>query len=149
MANKEIIIKLLKQLREYIAKLKVLQKYSFEGFQKNIEVNWAIDRGLQLAIESSCDIGREIISGGSFEKPETYKQIFQILSKRAVIPFALAKELQRLAHFRNKLIHDYLFTEPEEIYAVLQNDLKYFEQFLVAVGGYISKKSKNKKTKLI
>ena len=133
MFKKEIIYKQIKKVREYISKLKLLQKHSFEEFENDIETNWAVDRGLQLAIESSIDIGKEIITISNFEKPESYQHVFQILRKHQIINENLCEQMQELTRFRNKLIHDYLYLDPKEIYKILKENLEIFEQYLYAI----------------
>lgn len=142
MPNKKIIYQYLRKFREYLGKLKTLKKYSFEEFEKNIEVNWAINRGLQLIIECSIDLGEEIITGLNFNKPNTYKETFRILLRQGIISLSLSKEMQRLANFRNRLVHDYLFLDEKEIYQVFQKDLKYFEKYLLTIEKFIKRKKK-------
>ncbi|MBU2578962.1 DUF86 domain-containing protein [Patescibacteria group bacterium] len=139
MANKEIIYRRIKKLREYISKLKALQKHSFEKFDINVEINWAIDRGLQLAIESCIDIGKEIITASDFEKPESYQHIFQILRKHQIIDENLCEKIQELTRFRNKLIHDYLYLDSKEIYMFFKKNLGYFEEYLYAIEKFMKK----------
>lgn len=133
MSNKKIIYQYIEKFREYLSKLKTLQKYSFEEFDKNIEVNWSINRGLQLIIECSIDLGEEIISGLGLAKPNTYKETFIILTQRNIISNNLAKKMQRLVNFRNRLVHDYLYLDQEEIYKTFQEDLKFFEEYLLTI----------------
>ncbi len=137
MSNKQILNQYLEKLREYIKNLNSFTEYSFKEFDKNIQINWAINRGLQLAIECSIDIGEEIITGLNLPKPQAYKHAFQILARHQVIPYKLSKRMQRLAEFRNRLVHDYLFLDQEEIYNVLQRDLKYFEKYLLTIEKFV------------
>lgn len=137
MSNEEIIYRRIKKLREYISKLKTLQKHSFEEFELNTEVNWSVDRGLQLAIECSIDIGKEIITAFDFEKPESYQRVFQILDKYKIIEKDLSKKMQELARFRNKLIHDYLYLDPKEIYKIFKKSIKDFENYLYSIEKFV------------
>lgn len=134
-----ILKEILNKARDYLRELKRLQKYSLEEFERNIEVNWAIDRGLQLMIESSIDIGKEIITALHLRKPTTYAQVFQVLSQHEIIQSVLAEQMQRLSVFRNELVHDYLYSDSKRIYDVLKNDLKYFEQYVLETEKFVKK----------
>lgn len=140
MTNEKIVYLLIKKSRGYIATLKFLQKYSFSEFESKAEIYWAIDRGLQLTIESSIDLGKEIITIFDYEKPETYQQVFDILRKHQAIDSVLCEKMKKFARFRNKLIHDYLYLDPKEIYEIFKKDLKYFEEYILAVEKFLTKK---------
>lgn len=141
MANKQIILSLLDQLRDYLGKMKVLelQATSWKAFEKNWETEWTIDRGLQLLIECCIDIGKELITGLEIKKPATYQEVFIILRQAKVISDEVSKKIQNLAVFRNELVHDYLYLDRQKIYDVFKNDLKYFERYLLEVGEFIKK----------
>ncbi|MFH1029963.1 MAG: DUF86 domain-containing protein [bacterium] len=139
MPNEKLILQYLQKLREYLSNLKTLQKYSFDEFNEQIEINWAINRGLQLIVECSIDLGEEIIGGMDIAKPNTYRETFKILSRKEVISSSVSKEMQRLVEFRNRLIHDYLYLDQEEIFEVLQNDLKHFEKYLIEIEKFLKK----------
>lgn len=139
MPNEKLILQYLQKLREYLANLKTLKKYSFDEFNEQIEINWSINRGLQLIVECSIDLGEEIIGGMDIAKPNTYRETFKILSRKGVISSSASKEMQRLAEFRNRLVHDYLYLDQEEIFEVLQNDLKQFEKYLLEVENFLKK----------
>ncbi|MBI2459337.1 MAG: DUF86 domain-containing protein [Parcubacteria group bacterium] len=141
MANQQIILSLLSQLRDYLSKMKSLepQVTSWKTFEKDWEKEWQIDRGLQLLIECSIDIGKEIITGLEIKKPTTYQEVFIILRQTGVVSEDTSKKMQDLAVFRNELVHDYLYLDREKIYNVFKNDLKYFERYLLEIGGFLKK----------
>lgn len=139
MSNKKIVLQLITQLEEYIDRLKELQRHSWQEFKNNWRIEYSISRGLQLVIECSIDLGKEIITGNKFKKPRFYKEVFIILRQQKVISHGLSEEMERLVEFRNKLVHEYLYLDPKEIYNILKNDLKYFEKFLDEIGKYIKK----------
>ena len=131
MANKRIIFQLIKKLREYLdAYNNYLKKYKFSDYESNPDAYFSIDRVLQLTIECSIDIGKEIITGLDLEKPLNYKHVFGILSRRKIISHKLSEKMQKLAGFRNELVHDYLYLDPKKVFDIFQNEFKTFENFL-------------------
>jgi len=47
------------------------------------------------------------------------------------------KKLMEMAGYRNRIVHFYHEITNEELYAILQNDLKDIEQFVSEIGKFI------------
>lgn len=139
MTSKPTLIQLINQLEQYLVQLKELQKYSLQEFKDDWKIYQLVDHSLHLAIESIIDIGKTIVIEKRLRKPRTYKETFDILREAKIITLSLAEELKLLAEFRNQLIHDYLFTDLEEIYDVYQNRLWVFIDFLKVVRKILKK----------
>lgn len=121
MPNKHIIAQLISKLDEYLERIAFLQKYTKEEFLKDWQIETQIDRMLQLAIECSIDIGEEVLSGVSSAPPSTYRETFLFLHQKNVIGFDVMKAMQDLCEFRNELVHDYLYLDPERVYDEFTN----------------------------
>ncbi|MBU0466965.1 MAG: DUF86 domain-containing protein, partial [Nanoarchaeota archaeon] len=101
MPNKQSIYNYIEKLREVIAQLLTFQKYSIDDFKSKEELQWALDRGIQLAVQCCIDIGEEVITGLVLKKPQAYKEIFNTLSKHGIISNELAYKIQFLVKYRN------------------------------------------------
>lgn len=55
--DERTIRKKLQDLLRYTAKLKKLKRYTLEEISEDLEKTWAIEHGLQLAIQVIMDIG--------------------------------------------------------------------------------------------
>lgn len=141
MTSAPTILQLIDRLEEYILHLKELQKHSFDEFKNDWKIFQLVDHTLHLAIECAIDIAKILIIENKFRKPRTYKEVFEILRENKIISDSLAEDLKLLAEFRNRLIHDYLFMDPKEIYDIYQNKLNIFSQ-LSEVSRQILKKAK-------
>lgn len=133
MTSKPTILQLINKLEEYLNQLKELQKYSFEEFKEDWKIYQLADHSLHLAIECLIDLGKTLIIEKKLKKPQTYKEIFDILNKNKIISSVLTEELRDLVEFRNRLIHEYLFLDLEDIYETYQNKLTVFRNFLAVV----------------
>ena len=145
MPNKGVILKLIKQLQLYLHRLTELQKKNSrltkQQFINDMEIQWQVERGLQLSIDCAIDIGKEVITAGGWKKPDSYKEVFIILAHNQAIDLELSKNLQKLAAFRNELVHEYLILNHEQIFDIWQTKLPVLEKFLKIVS-MIVKKSK-------
>lgn len=84
---------------------------------------------LLTSIQAAIDIATHIIAEKDLRKPTTYRETFEILKEEQIISEELANALSDLAGFRNVLVHIYWGLDLEEVYAILQNDLKVLEKF--------------------
>lgn len=129
MANKEIILQFIDQLKDCLSKLRELETHTEEEFLNDWRVYWQIDHGLHLGIQTAIDLSREIITASDFRKPRNYSETFSILIENKVILVETGKEMENLAKFRNRLIHEYLFTDLKEIYKIFKEKLVFLEKF--------------------
>ncbi|AAM03627.1 type VII toxin-antitoxin system HepT family RNase toxin, partial [Methanosarcina acetivorans] len=86
-----------------------------------------------VGIQAAIDIATSLIAKEDLEKPTTYREAFEILGQAGLIPEELAEELSDLAGFRNVLVHVYWQLDLDQVYGVLQNDLKTLKSFLQEV----------------
>lgn len=119
MVNKNVLIARLERLREYLEILKAVQGYDLKRFVEDPFIHGTAERNLHLAIECLLDIGNHLISDRNYPKPESYADIFRILTEQGVIPAQLLVELEGMAAFRNVLVHDYLRLDREKVYRIV------------------------------
>ncbi|MDI6783233.1 MAG: DUF86 domain-containing protein [bacterium] len=126
----DIVEERIQKLEEYINYLEKLSKYSCKELGIDFTKFWAVERGLQVAIESIFDIGNYLIATLNFERPTEYRDILFILAKHKIIPHAFAKKLNGIAGFRNILVHEYFDINLNLVYAKLQKAPQQFRQFV-------------------
>ncbi len=88
-----------------------------------------MERTLQLAVECCLDIGSHIISSERLREPEDNKNVFKVLVEAGHLPAEMLETLQRMAGFRNILIHEYTRIAPEVVFAVLTRRLRDLRRF--------------------
>jgi uncharacterized protein YutE (UPF0331/DUF86 family)/predicted nucleotidyltransferase len=137
MVNRDIILLRIDKLREYLSYLKQIDKYSREEYSQNPMLYGSFERFLHLAIECILDIGNHVISDLRFRKPESNKDIFEVLSENKIIDSELKESLCKMAGFRNILVHDYMKLNRAIVYDIIQNNLKDLENFASIVVQYI------------
>lgn len=82
-----------------------------------------------LSIQAAVDIATGIAVTKTPRRPDTYRETFLVLGKFRIIPEDLAKEMSRLAGFRNILVHEYTALDIHRVYRVLQDDLNSMNAF--------------------
>ncbi|MHA1372230.1 MAG: type VII toxin-antitoxin system HepT family RNase toxin, partial [Promethearchaeota archaeon] len=124
MLTKDKIIRKIRLLKKFIDYLYSKRNITFQQFKENYEVQSAIERNLQLAIECCIDIGEIIISEEWFDKPEDYKNVILILGENGVIPQDFAKHFCLTASLRNLLAHLYEDIDLSLVHDFQKNNLK-------------------------
>lgn len=142
MVNRDILEDRLLALNNYVGKLKQWQKYSLADLEDE-EKLWAVEHGLQLAIECVLDIGNHIVADANLGRPKDYKDIILFLGREGIIPEKLVNKLAPAAGFRNILVHEYQKVDTRQVYKSLQEDLDDLLAFAKTITEYIERKEED------
>ena len=136
MKTREKVARKIKNMQGYV---KFLREHSAseDDLLKDYLLKSAIERNLQLAIESALDIGEVVISSANLDKPEDYRSIILILGKEGVIPMDFAQKFQEAAKLRNILVHMYTEIDTAVMSDVLKNNLDDFEEYARYIAIYL------------
>lgn len=118
------------QLGEYLADLQELQEISFDEFKADKKIHRYAERTFHLAIECCLDIGSHLISDNGWREPVDNKDIFTVLGENAVLEQKSLPNLQKMAQFRNVLVHDYTKLDLDIVYNALQHNLSDIRNFV-------------------
>ncbi len=124
-------------LEEYTNDLKNLQKVSFQEYQKNKLIRRAVERTLQLAIETCIDIGQHIIAQAGYRTPVDHKDTFVVLHEEGMIHKELLDKMVSMARFRNLIVHDYTRIDNAAVWGIIKRHLEDFNGFKQAVLDYM------------
>ncbi len=129
-----------------MSKLRSLcQPVSIETYRGDSVLRDIAERNLQVSAEIVFDVGNHIIAAMGWKSPENYQEVLEILAQHQVLSSKLAAALSGLAGFRNVLVHEYLTVDHQIVYAVLQNNLEYLEDFSKSVVNFMDELSEEEK----
>ncbi len=137
MVRREVVIFRIDKLKEYLRYLEDVKKYSREEYIKNPLIYGSTERFLHLTIECVMDIANHLISDLRFRKPESNRDVFDILYENDIIDRKLKENLCNMASFRNILVHDYLKLDREIVYDIILNNLGDIITFVNIIKDYI------------
>jgi len=127
------------KIREKLANLekqvKILREKSnteLEEYKRDLDLQSIVERRLYKAIQISIDLAMHIASQEGERKPESYADVFIVLSEIGILDTQLSKEMSEEAGFRNVLAHEYAEIQNEEVYNHLQ-DLEIYEKFVKSI----------------
>ena len=88
---------------------------------------------LLVAIESSLALCYHVSARRLQKVPEEYAACFRQLSDAGIIPSDLSERLQKMARFRNLLVHGYWKIDYEKVFELIQNHLSDLRDFSSAI----------------
>lgn len=135
--NGDRIIKLISELLVALQNLQELAQLSIEDFLSDRHKIGSAKYNLVVAIEALIDICNHIISKNRYRSPEDYADTFRVMYEVRAFDANLTKKLEKMARFRNRLIHIYWEINNQEIYRIMNENLGDFEQFLDAIKKFI------------
>ena len=138
-------MRILAQLQTLDDALRAWERYReipFDDLAQEKDTQYMVCHALLLSIQASVDIATGIAVMKTPRRPDTYRETFQVLGHYRIIPEDLAKELSRLAGFRNILVHEYTALDIHRVYRVLQDDLKTMKAFMDLVKAFIKENKK-------
>jgi len=90
-------------------------------------------------IETCLDIANHIVSDRGYRAPVSYADIFKVLGENNLLDKKIVDRMEKMAKFRNILVHQYEKIEAEIIVGILKKKFGDFDQFKKAVVGFIQK----------
>lgn len=133
MVDKPLILRKLAELDQYIRQVKEYSRISVEEYQSSWKTQRIIERTLQMMIETCVDIAGHIISDKAFRTPTSYSDTFKVLHENGVLPTSLFAKMDKMAKFRNVVVHHYDTIDAEIVVGILKRDLDDFLGFQKAI----------------
>ena len=112
-----------------------------EKFLKNYRTTLAGRHALLESIEACIDIGNHIIASIGLRRPEDYKDVFSILEENRVISRNLSERLQKMASFRNLLVHYYTKVDDKAVFFIMREDIKDISEFVRIILKFMAEKA--------
>jgi uncharacterized protein YutE (UPF0331/DUF86 family) len=140
LVDKELILKKLSEIEEHLQELEEFKDISIDDYRKDWKIQRIVERTLQILIEICIDVANHIISDEKWRIPSSYSETFKILYENRVIDDELFKNLEKMAKFRNIIVHNYDKISPEVMVNILKKDLIDFLRFKDSIITWIHNK---------
>jgi uncharacterized protein YutE (UPF0331/DUF86 family) len=121
----------LRQLRRHA-------RHSVEELRGDLDLLWAIERGLQLCLQNTLDVATHLVASAGHDAPD-YASAIDELGALEILPLGFAKRLRAIAGFRNVLVHGYLEVDVTRLHRVLGEQLDDFVEFADHVARYLAR----------
>ena len=127
MTDAELVAKKLAFIETCVRELRTLARP--ERIADDVREQRFVERTLQLAIQAALDVASHVVSDARLGEPETSRDVFRLLERGGVLSAELGARLERMAGFRNVIVHLYQEVDLAIVRDVLENHLDDLLQF--------------------
>jgi len=139
LVDKSLIMRKISEIETYKDQIEEFSTITTKEYRGNWRTQRIVERTLQMMIEICVDISNHIISGEKIRVPVSYVDTFKILHENSIIDSKLFGIMEKMAKFRNILVHQYEEVDAEIVVLILKEHLGDFDRFKEAILGYLEK----------
>jgi uncharacterized protein YutE (UPF0331/DUF86 family) len=131
MTDPELVAKKLAFIETCVRQLRTLARP--DRIADDVREQRFVEHTLQLAIQAALDVSSHIISDERLGEPETSRDVFRLLERAGILDPDLGGRLERMAGFRNVIVHLYQDVDLGIVKDVVENHLDDLLQFTAVV----------------
>ena len=137
MVDEALILRKLSELDRYYEQIKEYKKTTAAQYSGDWKIQRIVERTLQMMIETCVDIAGHIIADKGYRIPKNYADTFRVLHEENILNSKLFDALEKMAKFRNIVVHHYDKVDAEIVVCILKKDLKDFVGFREAIVSFL------------
>ncbi len=135
--NKDLLRQKLTELLQHLDELEPLSATSLAEYQTDYVKRHAVEKLIELIVETASDINRHILEASGAAPPETYYSTFEEMGKTGLLPKSLASRLASTTGLRNRLVHGYEKIEHKIVYHSVKPLVQDYHQYFVKIEAHI------------
>jgi uncharacterized protein YutE (UPF0331/DUF86 family) len=139
MVDKSLVLRKFAELEENLRQIGDYSNISVKEYSEDWKVQRIVERTLQMMIEICVDIASHIVSDAGYRVPKSYADTFRVLHENENISEDLFGKMEKMAKFRNIVIHQYSKVDAEIVVNILKRDLNDFLDFKKAIINLLKK----------
>lgn len=133
MVDKSLIGRKLAEMETYLGQIKEFSNIPASVYKKDWKTQRVVERTLQILIELCIDIANHMISDKDMRLPTGYADAFRVLMENKILNKNLFRTMEKMAKFRNLIVHQYEKIDPAIVVSILHKNLKDFEKYKKAI----------------
>lgn len=137
MYNYALITERLKIIHNAVQRLELLSKMPVDEFCRNEDAVDIAENRLRHALEALFDLGRHLVVKSGAGVPSDYRSVIIMLRENNILPEDYARQVEGMAGYRNRLIHDYNKVTPEELFLIIETRLTDLNLFCKYIADHI------------
>ena len=131
MTDRDLVLKKLAQIETCVQELRTLARP--EEIPNDVREERFVEHTLQIAMQAAIDVATHIVSDERLGEPRANRELFDLLRRYGWIETGITDSLQKMAGFRNILVHGYDAVDLGIVQDVLANHLNDLLDFVSAV----------------
>jgi len=133
MVDKALVLRKLSELEEYLGQIREYTNITVEQYSSDWKIQRIIERTLQIMIETCVDVAGHIISDRQYRIPKSYADTFRVLHEENILEKDLFETMDKMAKFRNIVVHNYDEVETSIVVMILTKHLDDFLTYKNAI----------------
>jgi uncharacterized protein YutE (UPF0331/DUF86 family) len=133
MVDKIFVLRKLADIEEYLLQIREYSAISITDYSADWKIQRIIERTLQIMIETCLDISGHIIADQRYRVSDNYADMFRVLRENTIIDEKLFLSLEKMARFRNYVVHHYDKIDPSIVITIIHGNLNDFQKFKEAI----------------
>ena len=139
MVDEALILRKLAELDQYHNQLKEYKNTTADQYEGDWKIQRIIERTLQMMIETCADIAGHIIADKGFRIPKSYADTFKVLLEERILDREVFAIMEKIAKFRNIVVHHYDKIDAEIVTTILKKDLADFIAYKATIIRFLEK----------
>ncbi len=131
----------LSELETYLKQIQEFSGITLQDYRGDWKTQRIVERTLQMMIETCADIANHIVSDRGLRTPTGYADTFRVLMENGVIKADHCGSMEKMAKFRNVVVHQYEGIDAEIVISILTKRLVEFELYRDAILAYLHNRS--------
>jgi len=137
LVDEALILRKISELDEYFQQAKEYDAITVAQYTGDWKIQRIIERTLQMMIETCVDIAGHIISEKGFRIPKSYSDAFLVLKENNILSDELYSSANKMAKFRNVVVHHYDKVDADIVIAILRKNLDDFLSYRDAIISFL------------
>jgi uncharacterized protein YutE (UPF0331/DUF86 family) len=133
MVDKALLLRKLAELEEYLGQIGEYSDIGVEEYSRDWKTQRIVERTLQMMIEVCADIASHVVSDAGYRVPKSYADTFRVLYENKIIEKDLFDRMERMAKFRNIIVHQYDIVDTGIVVNILNTHLEDFSHYKEAI----------------
>jgi uncharacterized protein YutE (UPF0331/DUF86 family) len=135
--NIDRISQLTGEINQALSKLEKIGQVPEDEFLNKFENIDSAKYNLIVAIEAAIDICNHIVAKAGGRSPTDYADCFRILGELGIFDKEFINRLEKMAKFRNLLVHLYWQVDNQKVYSIIKRDIFDLRKYLKGIGKFI------------
>jgi len=143
MVDRALLLRKLAELEEYLKQIRDYANITIEQYSSDWRIQRIVERTLQIMIETCVDIAGHIISDRGYRIPNSYAETFRILYENNKLGKDLFETMEKMAKFRNIVVHNYDEVNSAIVVNILRRHLDDFLTYKNAILSILKEPNNN------
>ncbi|HHV94858.1 MAG TPA: DUF86 domain-containing protein [Clostridiaceae bacterium] len=137
MNNFEVIVEKLLKLQKYIEQIEKIKPSCYEEYISEITVKYAIERIMQLIVDTALDINNILLAYNNKPPAPDYYNSFIEVAECGVFDSIFAISIAPSTGLRNRLVHEYEKVSDEIVFNSINKFINLYKKYLSLIFKYI------------